>query len=204
MTTPSEDAYRCPLLHRRFRREGSERAVFLDRDGVLIEDTGYPDDPGKIVLLPGVGEALRRLRETGWRLVVVSNQAGVARGKFTLERLENIHDHLERLLEAEGVELDALYYCPHHPEGTREPFNVPCGHRKPEPGMLRAAAQELGLHLPACWMVGDKESDVQAAHAAGCRAVRIGEGDTEAEARAGDLLEAAGVILERERWSDGV
>jgi D,D-heptose 1,7-bisphosphate phosphatase len=168
--------------------------VFLDRDGVLIEDTGYPSDPDTISLLPGVGAGLRRLREAGWRLVVVSNQSGVARGKFGLERLEQIHDRLLELLRAEGVELDALYFCPHHPNGI-PPFNVACDHRKPESGMLRSAARELGLRLEQCWMIGEKESDVEAAHGAGVRAIRLGEGTTQADAAALDLEAAAAIVL---------
>jgi D-glycero-D-manno-heptose 1,7-bisphosphate phosphatase len=185
----------CPCVHTAELREGGSRAVFLDRDGVLIEDTGYLADPEGVTLLPGVGEALRAFRERGWRLVVVTNQSGVARGLFTLERLEEIHVRLVRLLAAEGVRLDALYFCPHHADGSRAPFNVPCEHRKPGPGMLRAAAARLGLSLPACWMVGDKESDVRAGYAAGCRAVRIGDGETAAELQARDLREAARLIL---------
>ena len=173
----------CPLRHGAARPPGTSRAVFLDRDGVLIEDTGYPDDPDAIRLLPGVGEALRRLRAAGWGLVVVSNQSGVARGKFDLNRLDAIHDRLRELLAAEGVELDALYFCPHHPEG-RPPFQSDCDHRKPQPGMLLPAARELGLSLPDCWMVGDKESDVEAGCAAGCRTILIAGGvDLPAAAR---------------------
>lgn len=196
-TTP--DACACPRTHGGLIEEGPERAVFLDRDGVLIEDTGYPDDPETIVLLPGAAEGLRRLRAAGWRLVVASNQSGIARGRFDLATLERIHDRLRELLRAEGVELDALYYCPHHPKAGRAPFNVRCDHRKPEPGMLRSAAARLGLQLDECWMVGDKESDVSAGHEAGCRAVRIGEGESVAEARAKDLAEAAVVIVRGER-----
>jgi len=169
--------------------------VFLDRDGVLIEDTGYPDDPAAIQLLPGVGAALRALAAAGWRLVVVSNQSGVARGKFTLERLAEIHARLAELLREEGVVLDALYFCPHHPEGSAAPFRTPCDHRKPAPGMLRSAAERLGLELADCWMVGDRESDVRAGRAAGCRAVRLGAGPSAAEATAVDLREAVRLIL---------
>jgi histidinol-phosphate phosphatase family protein len=168
--------------------------VFLDRDGVLIEDTGYPDDPDAISLLPGVGSGLRALREAGWRLIVVSNQSGIARGMFPLERLHAIHDRLRELLAQEGVVLDALYFCPHHPRGTTEPFNTACDHRKPSPGMLLSAASEFSLDLHDCWMVGDKESDVQAAHQAGCRAVLLGNGPTAAERRCATLLEAAAAI----------
>lgn len=193
-TTTMRSLHSCPLCFSLTRRTRGTRAVFLDRDGVLIEDTGYPDDPETIRILPGVPEALRRLREGGWVLVGVSNQSGIARGKFDLERLEAIHRAMIEPLEAEGAGLDALYFCPHHPGGSAPGFNVPCDHRKPEPGMLLTAARDLGLDLSECWMVGDKESDVEAGHRAGCRAIRIGSGETTAEARAADLLEAVAVI----------
>jgi D-glycero-D-manno-heptose 1,7-bisphosphate phosphatase len=184
----------CPSCHGPLSPPAGGRAVFLDRDGVLIEDTGYPDDPAGIALLPGAGEALRALRQAGWGLVVVTNQSGVARGKFGLARLAEIHDRLLALLRAEGVELDALYYCPHHPQG-QPPFDLDCDHRKPAPGMLRSSARDLSLGLEECWMVGDKESDVRAAHAAGARAVRLGPGETAAEISARDLRDAAAEIL---------
>jgi D-glycero-D-manno-heptose 1,7-bisphosphate phosphatase len=168
------DPLSCPCVHGAVIRAGRDRGVFLDRDGVLIEDTGYPDDPDAIRLLPGVGEALRSLRESGWRLVVVSNQSGIARGIVTLKRLDEIHDRLRVLLRVEGVALDALYYCPHHPTAGRPPFDVDCDHRKPNPGMLLSAAAALGLRLECCWMVGDKESDMEAALAAGCQGVLVG------------------------------
>ena len=194
-----QPAFSCPLRHGDAVPGASRRAVFLDRDGVLIEDTGYPDDPATIRLLPGVGPALGTLRDAGWRLVVVSNQSGIARGKFTLERLREIHDRLRELLVAQGVFLDALYFCPHHPQGSSTPFAVPCDHRKPEPGMLRSAAVALGLDLPACWMIGDKESDVEAGHAAGCRSVLIGADPTSAELTAPDLPTAAAALLRQSK-----
>jgi D,D-heptose 1,7-bisphosphate phosphatase len=190
----SVSSVRCPSCYGPLSPPSGGRAVFLDRDGVLIEDTGYPDDPDAIALLPGVGEALRALRRAGWGLVVVSNQSGVARGKFGLARLAEIHDRLLALLRGEGVELDALYYCPHHPQG-RPPFDLDCDHRKPAPGMLRSAARDLDLRLNECWMIGDKESDVRAAHAAGVHAIRIGGVETAAEAAAPDLRAAAAWLL---------
>jgi D-glycero-D-manno-heptose 1,7-bisphosphate phosphatase len=185
----------CPLHHTSAALRQGSRAVFLDRDGVLMEDTGYPDDPEAIRLLPGVAAGLRALQAAGWRLVVVTNQAGVARGKFPIERLDAMHGRLRELLAGEEVHLDAVYFCPHYAEGSVPPFNTACDHRKPSPGMLLSAAAALGLDLGESWLVGDKESDVEAAHAAGCRAIRIGSGATAAEATAGDLEEAAGLVL---------
>jgi D-glycero-D-manno-heptose 1,7-bisphosphate phosphatase len=185
----------CPSTHGPSVAEGASFAVFLDRDGVLIEDTGYPDNPDTISLLPGVGVGLRKLQSAGWRLVVVTNQAGVARGKFSVERLHQMHARLRELLAEEGVALDALYYCPHHPEGNTAPYDLVCDHRKPQPGMLRSAAAVLGLNLPDCWLVGDRESDVRAAHQAGCRAVLLGTEPTAAERSCASLEAAAAQIL---------
>ncbi|MFN3652491.1 MAG: D-glycero-alpha-D-manno-heptose-1,7-bisphosphate 7-phosphatase [Armatimonadota bacterium] len=187
---------RCPRTHGRSEPgELPRRAVFLDRDGVLIEDTGYPDDPDTIIVLPGVAEALRHLRAGGWALVVVSNQSGVARGKFDEERLRRIHLRLEEILARDGARLDAIYYCPHHPQAEVGDYRADCDHRKPSPGMLRSAAAALGLDLPASWMVGDKPSDVEAGRAAGCRTVLIGEEEPGADFVAADLLAAARRIL---------
>jgi D-glycero-D-manno-heptose 1,7-bisphosphate phosphatase len=198
---PAPTAFPCPQWHRDLLSGDSERAIFLDRDGVLMEDTGYPDDPARITLLPGVGEPLRWLRTAGYRLVVITNQAGVARGNFTLVTLDAIHDRLRELLSDEGVEVDGIFFCPHHAKYTVAPFNVACDHRKPEPGMIRSAAAALGLNPTVSWMIGDRESDVRAGHAAGCRAVRIAapgeaEATTEAELTAADLPGAATAILE--------
>jgi D-glycero-D-manno-heptose 1,7-bisphosphate phosphatase len=183
--------YTCPNRHPIARTpELGGRVVFLDRDGVLIHDTGYPDDPQAISLLQGVGAALRQLRAAGWRLVVVTNQSGVARGKFTIETLCKVNERLCELLAAEGVQLDALYYCPHHPQATLSDFEVDCDHRKPGAGMLLSAADDLGLDPERCWMVGDRDSDVQAGMAAGCRTVLLGE-----PSPARSLGDAVSVIL---------
>jgi D-glycero-D-manno-heptose 1,7-bisphosphate phosphatase len=194
------ETHPCPLWHGELRAGEPGRAVFLDRDGVLIEDSGYPDDPERIALLPGVGEALRRLRAADYGLVVVTNQGGVALGKFTLPTLEAIHDRLVALLAEEGVVLDGIFYCPHHAKYHVAPYNVACDHRKPDPGMLRSAASMLGIDPAESWMIGDRESDVQAGHAAGCRAIRIiggepGEVETAAEVTAPDLLAATHALL---------
>jgi D-glycero-D-manno-heptose 1,7-bisphosphate phosphatase len=120
----SERGVECPFSVGRLAAAGQPpRAVFLDRDGVLIEDTGYPDDPEAIRLASGAPEALRRLRDSGWRLVLVSNQSGVARGRFSVERLRAVHARLEALLASGGASLDAAYYCPHLEEGG-PPFNA--------------------------------------------------------------------------------
>lgn len=171
-------------------------AVFLDRDGVLIEDTGHPHDPEAMVLLPGVVEALHLLQEDGYRLVVVTNQAGVAKGIFSIETCLAMHARLVELLTAESIELDALYFCPHHVNATVPEFRGACSCRKPNAGMLYAATRWLDLDPTQCWIVGDKETDIAAGKAIGCRAVLVGPriSTTAAEHQCDNLLEAAAWI----------
>ena len=131
-----------------------KRAVFLDCDGVVVDDPGYLDDPDALRLLPRVGSALAALSQADWILVIVTNQSGVARGYFTEERLAKIHARLREVLAVQGAPLDAIYYCPHHPEGSVSGFAIECTCRKPRPGLLLAAAQTLDLHCrPAGWSV---------------------------------------------------
>ena len=151
-------------------------AVFLDRDGTVIEDADYLADPDGVVLIAGVGPALRRLREAGYALVVVTNQSGIARGRFSEGDYRRVSARLDSELERVGVRLDATLHCPHHPE-----HSGPCSCRKPAPGMLFSAAQALGLDLERSFIVGDKRSDLEAGAAAGVPGilVRTGYGDTE-------------------------
>jgi D,D-heptose 1,7-bisphosphate phosphatase len=152
-------------------------AVFLDKDGTLVDDVPYNVDPEQVRLAAGAGEALRQLQAAGYRLVVVSNQSGVARGYFDEASVLRIFAHLARLLECERVRLDGFYFCPHHPEGQVEAYSIDCICRKPAPGLLRRAAQDLRLDLEASWMIGDILNDVEAAKRAGCRAVLINNGN---------------------------
>jgi D-glycero-D-manno-heptose 1,7-bisphosphate phosphatase len=145
--------------------------VFLDRDGTLIEEVGHLGDPARVELLPGVPTALRRLRDAGFVLVVVTNQAGVARGYFTEEAVRAVNARVAEALGEERVLVDGWYFCPHHPE-----FTGACGCRKPEPGMLRQAARELDLDLSGSWLVGDHPSDAEAARRAGARPVIVRTG----------------------------
>jgi histidinol-phosphate phosphatase family protein len=141
-------------------------AVFLDRDGTLVEDVPYLHDPERLVLLPGV-EALAGLAAAGYALVVVTNQAGVARGLYDEAAVAAVHRRLRRLLAAAGVELDAVLHCPHHPEGTVAAYARACRDRKPGPGLLETAAWRLGLDLAASFLIGNHPTDVGAAVAAG-------------------------------------
>lgn len=150
-------------------------AIFLDRDGTIIEDTGYIDDPDQVRLLPGVAKALRRLSNAGHHLIIVSNQSGIARGKFDTDTLSQVHARLESLLEQQQVRLDGAYYCPFldSDDTTIEAYKKDSELRKPKPGMLLLAARELDIDLSRSWMIGDALRDVQAGLRAGCKTVLI-------------------------------
>ena len=136
-------------------------AVFLDRDDTIIRDVPYLNDPQAIQLLPGAAEAIRRLNEARIPAIMVTNQSGIARGFLTEEILSSIHDRLIRLLGNRGALIDAVYYCPHHPEGTVAAFSMECACRKPAPGMLLKAALDFGLDLKRSYLVGDKAIDIE-------------------------------------------
>lgn len=152
---------------------GGRRAVFLDRDGVLIRDVVHLTDASQIEILPGAPAGVRRLHRAGWMIVVVTNQSVVARGMVSEDELRRIHDALESRLLVRGAALDAIYYCPHHPEGAIDAYRVVCDCRKPAPGLLLRAASDLGIDLRASVMIGDAATDVEAGRRAGCRTVRL-------------------------------
>jgi histidinol-phosphate phosphatase family protein len=144
-------------------------AVFLDRDGTLIADVGYPRDPRQVAPLPGVAAALARLARLGFALVIVSNQSGVGRGLFSRAEADAVHAEVVRRFARAGVCFDGAYYCYHAPDEG-------CRCRKPAPGLLLRAAAELGLDPRRSFMVGDKQIDVEAGAAAGCLGLRFGAG----------------------------
>lgn len=150
-----------------------DRAVFLDRDGTLVHARHYPSRPDHLVLYEGIADALRSLQSAGFRLVVVTNQSGIARGYFTEHDLDAMHTHLRRQLATAGVRLDGIYHCPHHVNGTIARLAVDCDCRKPQPGMLRRAAADLRLDLDRSWLVGDILDDVEAGRRAGCRTILV-------------------------------
>ena len=152
------------------------RAVFLDRDGTLIDDPGYLSDPDRVALFPEVPDALRALGEAGFDLVVCTNQSGIARGKYGVGVYERVAARFEALLAAEGVRLLATYYCPYHPEGTVAPWNVDHGDRKPAPGMWMRAAADHGIDLARSYSLGDGERDVVAGKRAGTTSVLLAAG----------------------------
>jgi histidinol-phosphate phosphatase family protein len=180
-------------------------AVFLDKDGTLVADVPYNVDPARIRLAPGARAGLRRLHAAGYRLVVISNQSGVALGHFPEEALGPVRDRLAGLLAELDVPLSGFYYCPHHPEGFVLRYARPCRCRKPQPGLITRAARELGIDLCGSWFVGDILDDVEAGRRAGCRTVLIDNGnETEwhrspfrwPHAVASDLDHAARLIVE--------
>jgi histidinol-phosphate phosphatase family protein len=156
--------------------EEPKPAVFLDKDGTLIEDVPYNIDPQKIRLSPGAEQGLSALHEAGYPIVVVSNQSGVARGLFPESALEEVENTLRRLLAAIDVPLAGFFYCPHHPDGRVGEHAVACKCRKPAPGMLVQAAAELGIDLDRSWMIGDILDDVEAGRKAGCRTILLDNG----------------------------
>jgi len=148
-------------------------AIFIDRDGTLVHPRHYPSRPEELQLYDGVGEALKAFQDVGFRLVVVTNQAGIARGYFTEDDLERMHQYLAEELARLGVNLDAIYYCPHHPDGIVPELAIKCDCRKPHPGMLLQAAKDLKLNVQSSWFVGDILDDIEAGNRAGCRTVLV-------------------------------
>ena len=175
-----------------------KKAVFLDRDGVLIEDTGYPHSIEKMKILAGTSDAIKRLKKAGYLIIIVSNQSGIARGLFTEKEFEEFNKKLVYELRKEGAIIDAVYYCPHHPEGKVEKYKKICECRKPKPGMLLKAAREHNISLQNSWMIGDKEEDIIAGKAAGCKTIRIDEKGEKTDFSAKTLLDAVDIIFENE------
>lgn len=154
-----------------------QKAVFLDRDGTINHYVGFLRNIEEFQLMDGVAEAIRRINESGYLAIVVTNQPVIARGEVSFEELEEIHNKLETLLGKEGAYLDSIYYCPHHPhkgyEGERPELKIDCDCRKPKPGMLLKAAKDFNIDLTQSWMVGDSENDIKAGMNAGCKTVLL-------------------------------
>ncbi len=187
-------------------------AVFLDRDGTIIEDPGYIGDPNDVRLLPGAAGAICRLSRAGYVVVVISNQSGVARGLFDEKALSGVHSRFEALLKVDGANLDGAYYCPYldGSEAKVDAYRLDSELRKPRPGMLLQAARELGIELSRSWMVGDSATDVEAGRRAGCRTILIGGDESTPSPKQGrethaasDLADAVDIIeRETRRESD--
>jgi D-glycero-D-manno-heptose 1,7-bisphosphate phosphatase len=187
---------------------GARRAVFMDRDGTISEEVGYVNHVSRYRVFPFAAEAVRALNDAGRLAVLVTNQAGVARGYFREELIGEVHGVLASELELGGARLDAVYYCPHHPTVGEPPYRFDCDCRKPRPGLLLRAARELDLDLSRCWMVGDRYSDTELARNAGAHSALVltgyGRGELEHQSKtwphrpdlvAENLLEAVKKIL---------
>jgi D-glycero-D-manno-heptose 1,7-bisphosphate phosphatase len=151
----------------------SRRAIFLDRDDTIIEDSGYINSPEQVKLVAGVASALVDLRKIGYKIIIVSNQSGIARGIITEQAITQIHEKLKQLLAEQNACLDRIYYCPYHPDGVIQRFRRDSDWRKPKPGMLLAAAREMNIDLTGSWMIGNGYKDVAAGKVAGCRTILI-------------------------------
>ena len=183
----------------------------MDRDGTVCEEVGYVNHVSRIRLLPRSSAAIRRAREAGFKTVIVTNQAGVARGYFDEDLVHRVHDRVREMLAADGAAVDAIYYCPHHPDAGAAPYRADCDCRKPRPGMLLRARDEVGIDLARSYLVGDSMRDIEAGHRVGATTVLVltGYGRGELEHRSGgwknrpdhvaeDLMEAVEWILVRE------
>ena len=153
------------------------KAVFIDRDGTLIEDIPYNAEPAFIEFLPHSIEALAMLKKNNFLLILVSNQSGVARGFFTINDVEKMHEAIQQQLSQYNIQFDAIYYCPHHPEGKIWHYKIDCECRKPKPGMILQAASEHNIDLSNSWMAGDILNDVEAGNAAGCKTILLDNGN---------------------------
>jgi len=147
-------------------------AVFLDRDGTIVEDPGFLHEPEKVTLLPGAAEAIRRLNEAGYRVIIVTNQSGIARGRYTVADYEAVQRRLGELLAAKGARIDAAYFCPHHPL-----LSGPCECRKPGVKLFREAQAAFDIDFSRSWWVGDRLSDVQPARLLGGEGILVATGE---------------------------
>jgi D-glycero-D-manno-heptose 1,7-bisphosphate phosphatase len=192
------------------------RAIFLDRDGTLLDEVGFLNHLDRLRFLPGVAPAVRRINESGFLALLITNQSGVARQIFDIALLDRVHRRLAEHLSEGGARLDGIYYCPHHPDATDPAFRADCECRKPRPGLLLAGARDHNVDLPGSYLVGDSSADLGAAESAGVTPVLVltgyGRGELEYRIRprglnpayvAEDLADAVDWILRRETATGG-
>ncbi len=193
LAIPFVDGFSTTSLVKRIRAGGEtkpalRKAAFLDRDGVINLDRAYVHTWGEFTFVPGAVDAMKALKDAGYALVVVTNQSGIARGKYTEAQYQQLTDQMKAALAEAGAAVDAVYHCPHHPSGKVAEFTRDCDCRKPEPGMILRAAKVLGLSLADSILVGDKPSDIEAARKAGVGKAYIVASDNEEST--GDLAGA--------------
>ena len=188
---------------KRLNKKNPRPAIFLDRDGVLIKDMDKNPVVENFELLEDVEDAIKKINQSGYLAIVVTNQPMIAKGFVTFSDVDDVHKKLETQLGKSGAYLDDIYFCPHHPdkgyEGEIPELKIVCDCRKPKPGMLLKAAQDYHIDLEKSWMIGDRETDIKAGRAAGCRTVFIGENTKEvtADIYAKNLNNATDFILTR-------
>ncbi|TAN62893.1 D-glycero-beta-D-manno-heptose 1,7-bisphosphate 7-phosphatase [bacterium] len=182
-----------------------KKAVFIDRDGVIIEERNYAYKVEDLAFIPGSIDALKALAKTDYVIIIVTNQAGIARGYFTEKDYNAFTAHMLRLLKDAGARVDGVYFCPHHPAEGVGKYRVDCDCRKPKTGMIDSAAGDFGIELGSSWFIGDKSSDILAGKSAGCRAVLVKTGyggkdagnGTEPDYVTDDLNSAVRLILDK-------
>jgi D-glycero-D-manno-heptose 1,7-bisphosphate phosphatase len=186
-------------------------ALFMDRDGTVSEEVGYVNHPSRFRLFPYSAEAIKLLNDNGWLAIVVTNQAGVARGYFEEEVILQIHEQLQRDLETSGAKVDAIYYCAHHPSVGEPPYRLDCDCRKPRTGLIERAAADFEIDLQRSWVVGDRYSDIELARNAGLHSAFVlsgyGRGEweyqraswkLEPDAVGETLLDVVRIVIERD------
>ncbi|ARU63492.1 D-glycero-beta-D-manno-heptose-1,7-bisphosphate 7-phosphatase [Tumebacillus avium] len=169
----------------------ADKAVFLDRDGVINDHVTYVNTPEDLILFPGVGKAIKKLNDAGYKVFVVTNQGGVGLGFMKEDNLRAVHDKMERELEQDGAILDEIAYCPHKPKSN-------CACRKPEPKMILDLAEKYNIDVKQSYMVGDRDTDVYAGQKAGAKTIFIGEPFAQADYSVPTLVAAADLILSQE------
>lgn len=188
-----------------FMSKALRKAIFLDRDGTINQDRGYVHSPEEWVWIPGAIEAIQEFKKAGYLVVVITNQAGIARGYYPKESMDQLHTHVNSLLSQYQTHIDAFYFCPHHPD-----FSGDCECRKPFPGMIIKAVQELGISISDSWLIGDKAADIQAGIAANLRCILVKTGYGEKESmqipasihKALNILDACQWVLKNNEMND--
>ena len=195
----------------RVNQQMKRPALFMDRDGTISEEVGYVNHPSRFRLFPYTADAIKLLNDNGWLAIVVTNQAGVARGYFAEEVIVQIHEQVRKDLENASAKLDAIYYCAHHPSVGKPPYRLDCDCRKPKTGLINRAAADFDIDLERSWMVGDRYGDIELARNARLHSAFVlsgyGRGEwefqrnswkLEPEVVAQDLLEAVKTIIKRD------